>query len=391
MANFEIIDPNDYDTISSQRIENEENSVRSINLILSELDVSAADKRGIPENLNIGTSKDPVKKDELNRLLKLIRKHINLFATNPDNPGQVTKEVAEHCIDVQGAQPISEGPRRTSPHNRQVTRDAIKNMLQSGIIEPSRSPWAAPIVLVPKKSGEIRFAIDYRKLNEVTKKEIYPIPRIDDTLDALGEAKYFSTFDLAAGYWQIPMKKEDREKTAFISYEGQYQYKVMPFGLCNAPATFQRMMDVVLAGLKWQSCLVYLDDVIVFSSTFDKHLVDLDNVLTRLGEANLKLKPKKCHICCSEVDFLGHVISNMGVQADPKKLDSIRNWPIPRTVKQVQSFLGLTGYYRRLIKDYALIEHPLRCLTKNNVDFIIGSKEMDAFNKLKQALLSNPI
>ena len=387
LANYEEINERDWDTIELD--EKERGEIENVNAILIDLDTPGYED--LPKDLNIGSVGTKLTDNNLKKLLQLIRKHKFLFAQDADNPGQVKRIIAEHSIDVQGAIPISEGPRRTSPNNRKIMRDAVKKMIESGIIEPSRSPWAAPVVLVPKKTGEVRFAIDYRKLNAVTKKEIYPLPRIDDTLDALGDAKFFSTFDMAAGYWQIPMSINDREKTAFVTHEGQYQYNVMPFGLCNAPATFQRLMDTVLAGLKWQSCLVYLDDVIVFSNDFDKHLLDLHAVLTRLREAGLKLKAKKWHFCCEEVDFLGHVISNKGIKANPKKLEVIKNWPVPETVKQIQSFLGLTGYYRRLVKDYALLELPLRNLTRNDVEFIMGEKELLSFNKLKEKLISDPI
>ena len=386
VACYEIVNENEWTTLE---LEAKSKREKSVNMILAKMQVTGFDD--LPQDLNIESGSGQLSEEQRTQLLNLIRHHKHLFAKDNDNPGQVDRNVAEHAINVQGAKPISEAPRRTSPHNRQIIRDAVKKMIQSRIIEPSRSPWAAPVVLVPKKKGEIRFAIDYRKLNEVTKKEIYPLPRMDDTLDAVGNAQYFSTFDLASGYWQIPMSEADKEKTAFVTYEGQYQYNVMPFGLCNAPATFQRLMDTVLAGLKWQNCLVYLDDVIVFSNNFNKHLEDLNQVLTRLAEAGLKLKAKKCHLCCEEVEFLGHVLTNKGIKANPEKLDIINKWPIPESVKQIQSFLGFTGYYRRLIRDYAIIEAPLRKLTRNYVEFKMGDAELGAFNLLKSKLTCDPI
>ena len=169
-------------------------------------------------------------------------------------------------------------------------------MLDNDVIQPSKSPWSSPVVLRHKKDGSIRFCIDYRDLNHVTKKDVYPLPRIDDALHALGRAKYFSTFDLASGYWQVPIDKKDREKTAFICHKGLYEFKVMPFGLCNAPGTFQRYMDLVFAGINWVSMLVYLDDIIVFSSSFEEHLIHLEKVFKRISNANLKLKASKCFL-----------------------------------------------------------------------------------------------
>lgn len=167
-------------------------------------------------------------------------------------------------------------------------------MLQQNIIQKSTSPWSSPVVLVKKKDGSIRFCIDYRKLNHITRKDVYPLPRIDDTLDTLSGAKWFTTLDLLSGYWQVEVAAEDKEKTAFVNRDGLYEFNVMPFGLCNALATFQRLMDMVLSGLQWMHCLVYLDDVIIFSQDFQSHLAKLHQVFQRLQQAGLKVKPTKC-------------------------------------------------------------------------------------------------
>ena len=218
-------------------------------------------------------------------------------------------------------------------------------MLDKGVIEPGGGPWASPIVLVKKKSGEWRFCSDYRKLNEVTKKDAYPLPRIDDTLDMLSGAKYFSTLDLASGYWQVAMDESDKEKTAVYTYQGLYQFKRMPFGLCNAPSTFERLMDVVLKGLVGVRCLVYLDDVIVFRATIGECCDRLEEVLQRLEGVGLKIKGSKCQLFQPEVEYLGHIVSAEGVAADPKKVEAVQNWPTPRCVKDIRSFLGLCSYY----------------------------------------------
>ncbi|GFW36446.1 retrovirus-related Pol polyprotein from transposon 297 [Trichonephila clavipes] len=187
------------------------------------------------------------------------------------------------------------------------------------------SPWASPIVLVRKKDGSTRFCVDYRKLNDVTKKDSYPLPRIDDTLINLSGHKWFSTLDLKSGYWQVEIHPEDREKTAFTSGQGLWQFKVMPFGLCNAPATFERLMETVLKGLTFEACLIYLDDVIIGGRTFEEHLQNIRKVLSKLSDANLKLNPSKCKFFQKEVNYLGHIISAEGVRTDPEKVSAVKN------------------------------------------------------------------
>ena len=203
------------------------------------------------------------------------------------------------------------------------------------MIEPSKSSWASPVVLVTKKDGSLRLCVDFRLVNSLTLKDSYPLPRIDDSIDALRGPKWFSTLDLASGYWQVPMASEDMEKTAFATPFGLYQFKVMPFGLANAPATFERMMEHVLSGLHWETCLIYLDDVIIFSKTFEEHIARLHQVLTRLKEANLKLSPSKCKLFRPQVEYLGHVVSKDGVATDPKKIAAVTAWPTPKNPKEV--------------------------------------------------------
>ena len=198
------------------------------------------------------------------------------------------------------------------------------------VIEPSSSPWSSPVVLVRKKDGTYRFCVDYRQLNKLTKKDAHPLPRIDDTLDSLQGSCWFSTLDLASGYWQVEVDPAHKEKTAFTTPFGLHQFKVMPFGLCNAPSTFQRLMELVLAGLQWSICLVYLDDIIIHSKTVKEHLARLREVFTRLRQAGLKIKPAKCHLMQKSVTYLGHIISEHGVETDPEKTHIIRHWPSPK-------------------------------------------------------------
>ena len=204
-----------------------------------------------------------------------------------------------------------------------------------GQIEPSDRPWASPVVLVTKKDGSTRFCVDYRRLNALTTKDAYPLPRIDDSLCLLGNQQWFSTMDLTSGYWQVAMSPDAKRKAAFVTNEGLFQFRVMPFGLCNAPTTFEILMDRILCGMRWSRCLVYLDDVISFGGTDTEALIRLEEVLSRLCNFGLQLKVKKCTFMQTEVVFLGHIVGHTGLASDPAKLSAVRNWHAPDKVKGV--------------------------------------------------------
>lgn len=237
--------------------------------------------------------------EQMQAIRQVLERYNQLFSTGDTDLGRM--HLICHQIDTGAAKPIKMAPRRVPLHLQQEVTDHIKQMLDNGIIQPSCSPWAAPVVLVRKKDGSLRFCIDYRKLNELTQKDAYPLPRIDDALDSLANACWFSTLDLASGYWQVEVDPKDKPKTAFTTRQGLFEFNVLSYGLCNSPSTFQRLMDLVLADLQWTTCLVYLDDRIVFGKTFQEHLGRLEQVFMSLYEANLKVKPSKCRgdgTCC---------------------------------------------------------------------------------------------
>ncbi|GFV07829.1 retrovirus-related Pol polyprotein from transposon 412 [Trichonephila clavipes] len=320
---------------------------------------------------------------------RLFQEFEDVFSRNSSDIGHTT--VTQHRIDTADHPPIKQHPRRLPFAKQEEVGTLLREMQENDIIEPSSSPWASPIVLVRKKDGSTRFCVDYRKLNDVTKKDSYPLPRIDDTLDTLSGHKWFSTLDLKSGYWQVEIHPEDREKTAFTSGQGLWQFKVMPFGLCNAPATFERLRETVLRGLTFEACLIYLDDVIIGGRTFEEHLQNIRKVLSKLSDANLKLNPSKCKFFQKEVNYLGHIISAEGVRTDPEKVSAVKNWKRPENLRELRSFLGLCTYYRKFVKGFSNIARPLHKLTESKQKFQWTKECKDSFLQLKEALTSSPI
>ena len=343
-----------------------------------------------PEMMQIFDSIDAdLSSREKKKVEVLLKQHAEVFASRSQPFGRT--DLVTHSISTEVTQPIKQPVRRPPFHLRDEAQKEVTKMLDQGVIEPSESPWASPVVLVRKKDGSLRYCIDYRRLNSVTIKDSYPLPRIDESLDSLSEAKYFSTLDLASGYWQIGLDEDAKKKSAFCTTSGLYQFKVMPFGLTNAPATFQRLMERVLAGLQWQICLVYIDDVIIFSKTFDEHLRHLSQVFRCLRQAGLKLKPKKCFLFQQKVKYLGHIVSQEGIATDPDKTRVVAEWPTPHDVTCVKGFLGLCSYYRRFVPDFATVAKPLTRLTEKNILFHWGEDEEKSFLKLKELLISPPV
>lgn len=233
--------------------------------------------------------------------------------------------------------------------------------------------------------------MDYRKVNEATQKDAYPLPKIEECLDTLSGSKLFSTLALLSGYHQFEVNEKDRPRTAFITKYGLFEYTRMPFGLCNAPSTFQRGMELVLRRLQWVTLLIYLDDVIITGKTFKEHLNNLGEVLSRFRKFGLKLKPTKCSLYREEVLFLGHVVGKDGVRANPSLVQDVEKWPVPQNLKELQAFLGLTNYYRRFVQGYADIARSLHNLTRKGVTYHWKAEQEVAFGALKKALTTTPI
>ena len=295
----------------------------------------------------------------------------------------------EHAIETHGP-PLHQPYRRQNPAVRREEMAQVQQMLSSNVIHPSNSPWASPVVMVRKKDGSLRFCVDFRQLNAATVKDAHPLPRIDDLLDALHGAKWLSTLNLR--YWQVPITEQGKAKTAFRTSSGQlFKFDQVPFGLCNAPATFSRLMDRVLAGLHWKTCLFYLDNIIVFSSAWEEHLAQLRQVFERLRHANLKLGDDKCTFTAKEVNYLGHRVTEEGLLPDSSLLVAIREILPPKTATEIRSFLGLAGYYLRYVKRFAAIAAPLHALTQKDAVFHWSEDCQAAFDRLKTLLTTSPI
>ena len=314
----------------------------------------------------------------------------SIFARNINELGTTTK--AEHLIDTGGSHPIKQLPRRLPNVLREEVNRQVGEMLDSGVIRPSKSPWASPIVLVKKKDGTWRFCVDFRKLNDVTVKDSFPLPQINDLLDTLAGQRYFTTLDLASGYWQVSMENSSIEKTAFvIPGGGQFEFTKMAFGLTNAVPTFQRLMSNVLAGLLNNKCLVYIDDVLVVGKDFEEHMENSKEVFHAISNAGLKLKPSKCFFAKSSVKFLGFEISDKGLLPDEEKVKAIHDYAAPTDETSLRRFLGLASCYRRFVSGFSEIAAPLHRLLQKGSKFC-WTKECDAaFEQLKAELQSSPL
>ncbi|XP_073681655.1 uncharacterized protein [Garra rufa] len=305
-------------------------------------------------------------------------------------PGRT--HVLQHDIRTPPGVVVRQRPYRVPEARRQAIEDEVQQMLKLGVIEPSRSPWSSPIVMVPKPDGTLRFCNDFRRLNEVSEFDGYPMPRVDELLDRLGRARYISTLDLTKGYWQVPLSETAKPKTAFSTPSGHWQYRTLPFGLHGAPATFQRLMDVILRPHQAYAA-AYLDDVVIHSEAWEDHLDRLRRVLTELRKAGLTANPRKCHLALQEAKYLGYQVGRGLIKPQEKKVEAVRSAPKPKTKTQVRAFLGLAGYYRCFIPNFSSLAAPLTDLTrKGQPERVQWSPAADdAFQEIKRILTSEPI
>ena len=311
----------------------------------------------------------------------------------PDElPGLPPVREIDFTIDLlPGTTPISQAPYRMAPAELQELKTQLQELVAKGFVRPSISPWGAPVLFVKKKDGSLRLCIDYRKLNQVTVKNKYPLPRIDDLFDQLKNAKVFSKIDLRSGYHQLRIRESDIPKTAFRSRYGHYEFLVMSFGLTNAPAAFMDLMNRVFRPYLDQFVIVFIDDILVYSGSLKQHAKHLRIVLNTLRDAQLYAKLSKCEFWLDKVGFLGHIISAEGISVDPQKVEAVMNWERPTSVTEIRSFLGLAGYYRRFVQDFSRIAAPLTKLTRKGVKYVWTDDCEASFQELKNRLISAPI
>ncbi|KAE9301653.1 hypothetical protein PF008_g22691 [Phytophthora fragariae] len=339
------------------------------------------------DEMKIGMEDD----DSRTLVKRLLRAYRRLVTDTGDCPPSTALEV-EHHVDTGDAAPIMLKRRRQAQREDAVFESNVNKMLAAGVIEEGNGAWGFPVVLVKKRDGEVRFCVDYRALNKITRKDVYPLPRIDETLEALGGAVLFTTLDLKAGYWQIRMAAGDKAKTAFTTKQGLYQFVRMPFGLTNAPSTFQRMMNGVLRGLTWSTCLVYLDDIVVYTrGGIERHVLELACVLERLANAGLTLKLKKCVFATTSMEYLGHELSSEGVRPLDRLVNAVREFPRPQDAVEVKRFVHLAGYYRRFVEGFGALMSPMTKLLRKDAEWEWTIEQETVFEHVKMLLTKKPL
>ena len=332
-----------------------------------------------------------VSPDVRGKLKELVDEFKDVFPDTLPKGRPPKRDIVHEIRTEEGAKPPSRPPYRLGPAEQDEMEEQVKDLLAQGFIRPSASPYGAPILFVPKKDGRWRMCIDYRALNKQTVKDQFPLPRIDSLLERLGQATVFTKLDLASGYHQIAMEETSIQKTAFRTNRGHFEFIVMPFGLCNAPATFQRLMNKVFADQLDKFIAVYLDDILIFSQSLEEHWEHLRWALARLREAKLYGRLHKCEFLKDQVEYLGFEVGPRGIQASPGKVRAIIEWPRPKSVHDIRSFLGLASYYRRFVRGFSEMARPLTQLTKIGVEWNWSEAQHRAFNRLKLALTTAPV
>ncbi|MCG7869674.1 MAG: retroviral-like aspartic protease family protein, partial [Candidatus Thiodiazotropha taylori] len=365
-----------------------------VNVREAKVETQSAENRGethvIPEHLRdlFQRSTEHLNREERDQLAEVLIEYQDVFAQSEFDLGNFTEIV--HAIDTGSAKPIKQRMRRTPAGFAAEEEAHLGKMLKAGVIQPSISEWASAPVLVRKRDGSVRWCVDYRALNSATKKDVFPLPLVEDCLDTLAGNKWFSKLDANSAYWQIPIREPDRQKTAFITKYGLFEHVRMGFGLCNGPSTYARVMSLVLRGLMWSIVLAFLDDILVLGSSFDDHLAHIREVLQRFRQYQLKLKPKKCVLFQRKVDFLGRLVSEEGIELSETDIKTVLDWPAPQCTREVEQFLGLANYHRNFIKDFARIAVPLYRITGKN-QFTWTEAHQLAFEDLKEALTTAPV
>jgi len=363
-------------------------------LTLTAIAVSSGNSRlsGLNHHLRL----DHLDSEERASILTICEEYNDLFHLPGDK--LTCTSTIEHAIPTPTVDPhraINVKPYRIPHVHKEEVQKQTEQMLADGVIQHSTSQWNFPILVVPKKtdsSGKVkwRVMVDFRKLNDVTLGDSFPIPVISDVLNSLGNSRYFSSIDCASGFYQIPLRAEDRPKTAFSTDYGHFEYKSMPFGLKGAPATFQRLMSAVLSGMQGLKSLCYLDDLLIFGETLKVHNDRFRDVFARLRMHNLKLQPDKCKFL-RKVTYLSHKLTTQGLLPDPDKVREVREFSIPSNTRQLKGFLGLAGYYRRFIPNFSKIAKPLTQLLRRNIPFVWNHRTDEAFNTLKKLLTEEPL
>jgi len=323
------------------------------------------------------------------KAIVLLKRHKSVFSYGEFDVGRTN--LVSHCIPTGNSKPVRQPLRRYPVAYLQAIDDYVDQLQAHDIIEPSNKPWASNIVCVRRKDGRLRLCCDFRAVNARTYHDSYPVPNLEATLDTLTGCSWFSTMDLRAGYHNIPVHEDDRDETQMITRRGTWYWKLMPFGLSSSPSTCQILMDLVFSGLTYQSVLRYLDDIICIARSFDDLVERMEEVFGRLRAANLKLHTKKCRLFQRRVDFLGHVVSEAGIEVQRDKISAILDWPTPVNVSELRAYLGLAGYYRRYVPSFSVIAAPLFELNRKNRKFVWTDAQQRAFDELKNRLTSPPI